>query len=109
MEPRLVKPPGQDLVVERLKSRYGLGGSRFAEYDFSGFDQAKWKRRSLTSPDDLDIFSSGDKVGSSLRCYSDERKHCTTPLCSSFKRLNVNCNQLNTSYNFFIFFPISIC
>ncbi|XP_045627546.1 coiled-coil domain-containing protein 138 isoform X1 [Ursus americanus] len=92
MEPRLVKPPGQDLVVERLKSRYGLGGSRFAEYDFSGFDQAKWKRRSLTSPaDDLDIFSSGDKVGSSLRCYSDERKHCTTPLCSSFKRLNVNC------------------
>uniref|UniRef100_G1M352 Coiled-coil domain containing 138 n=1 Tax=Ailuropoda melanoleuca TaxID=9646 RepID=G1M352_AILME len=91
MEPRLVKPPGQDLVVERLKSRYGLGGSRFAEYDFSDFDQAEWKRRSLTSPDDLDICSSGDKVGSSLRCYSDERKHCTTPLCSSFKRLNVNC------------------
>ncbi|XP_064428755.1 coiled-coil domain-containing protein 138 isoform X3 [Mirounga angustirostris] len=83
MEPRLVKPPGQDLVVERLKSRYGLGGSRFAE--------AKWKRRLLTSPDDLGIFSSGDKVGSSLRCYSDERKHCTTPLCSSFKHLNVNC------------------
>ncbi|XP_064428763.1 coiled-coil domain-containing protein 138 isoform X8 [Mirounga angustirostris] len=50
MEPRLVKPPGQDLVVERLKSRYGLGGSRFAEYDFSNFDQAKWKRRLLTSP-----------------------------------------------------------
>ncbi|XP_032275359.1 coiled-coil domain-containing protein 138 isoform X3 [Phoca vitulina] len=91
MEPRLVKPPGQDLVVERLKSRYGLGGSHFAEYDFSNFDQAKWKRRLLTSPDDLGIFSSGDKVGSSLRCYSDERKHCTTPLCSSFKHLNVNC------------------
>ncbi|XP_032275362.1 coiled-coil domain-containing protein 138 isoform X6 [Phoca vitulina] len=50
MEPRLVKPPGQDLVVERLKSRYGLGGSHFAEYDFSNFDQAKWKRRLLTSP-----------------------------------------------------------
>ncbi|XP_072700426.1 coiled-coil domain-containing protein 138 isoform X3 [Canis lupus baileyi] len=83
MEPRLVKPPGQDLVVERLKSRYGLGGSRLAE--------ARWKRRSLISPDDLDIFSSGDKVGSSLRCHSDERKHCTTPLCSSFKLLNVNC------------------
>ncbi|XP_047602141.1 coiled-coil domain-containing protein 138 isoform X4 [Lutra lutra] len=91
MEPRLVKPPGQDLVVERLKSRYGLGGSRFAEYDFSSFDQAKWKRRSLTSPDGLDIFSSGDKVGSSLRCYSDEGKLCTTPLCSSFRHLNVNC------------------
>ena len=26
MELRVVKPPGQDLVVERLKSRYGLGG-----------------------------------------------------------------------------------
>ncbi|XP_041610064.1 coiled-coil domain-containing protein 138 isoform X4 [Vulpes lagopus] len=91
MEPRLVKPPGQDMVVERLKSRYGLGGSRLAEYDFSNFDQAKWKRRSLISPDDLDIFSSGDKVGSSLRCHSDERKHCTTPLYSSFKLLNVNC------------------
>ncbi|XP_058390313.1 coiled-coil domain-containing protein 138 isoform X3 [Diceros bicornis minor] len=91
MEPRVVKPPGQDFVVERLKSRYGLGGSCAAEYDFSDFDQAKCKRRSLTSPDDLDIYSSGDKVGSSLRCYSDERKHCTTPLCSSFKHLNVNC------------------
>nr|XP_025866686.1 coiled-coil domain-containing protein 138 isoform X1 [Vulpes vulpes] len=91
MEPRLVKPPGQDMVVERLKSRYGLGGSRLAEYDFSNFDQAKWKRRSLISPDDLDIFSSGDKVGSSLRCHSDERKHCTTPLYSSFRLLNVNC------------------
>ncbi|VFV18876.1 Hypothetical predicted protein [Lynx pardinus] len=91
MEPRVVKPPGQDFVVERLKSLYGLGGRHLAEYDFSNFDQAKWKRRSLTSPDDLDIFSSGDKVGSSLRCYSDERKHCTTPLCSSFKQLNVNC------------------
>ncbi|XP_042836980.1 coiled-coil domain-containing protein 138 isoform X5 [Panthera tigris] len=91
MEPRVVKPPGQDLVVEHLKSLYGLGGRHLAEYDFSNFDQAKWKRRSLTSPDDLDIFSSGDKVGSSLRCYSDERKHCTTPLCSSFKQLNVNC------------------
>ncbi|XP_045299691.1 coiled-coil domain-containing protein 138 isoform X6 [Leopardus geoffroyi] len=91
MEPRVVKPPGQDLVVERLKSLYGLGGRLLAEYDFSNFDQAKWKRRSLTSPDDLDIFSSGDKVGSTLRCYSDERNHCTTPLCSSFKQLNVNC------------------
>ncbi|XP_040310110.1 coiled-coil domain-containing protein 138 [Herpailurus yagouaroundi] len=91
MEARVVKPPGQDLVVERLKSLYGLGARHLAEYDFSNFDQAKWKRRSLTSPDDLDIFSSVDKVGSSLRCYSDERKHCTTPLCSSFKQLNVNC------------------
>ncbi|XP_070428050.1 coiled-coil domain-containing protein 138 isoform X19 [Equus przewalskii] len=56
MEPRLVKPPGQDVVVERLKSRYGLGGGCPAEYDFSHFDPAKCKR-SLTSPDDeLDSF-----------------------------------------------------
>lgn len=27
MERRVVKPPGQDMVVERLKSRYGLAGS----------------------------------------------------------------------------------
>ncbi|XP_062066053.1 coiled-coil domain-containing protein 138 isoform X9 [Lepus europaeus] len=86
MEPRLVKPPGQDLVVERLKSRYGLGGSCPGEYDFSNFDQARCQRRSLTSPDDLDVFSSGDKIGSSLRSSGD-RKH----FYSSFKHLNVNC------------------
>ncbi|KAK2510178.1 hypothetical protein MC885_010986 [Smutsia gigantea] len=91
MEPRVVRLPGQDLVVGRLKSRYGLGGGSRAEYDFSNFDQAKCNRRSLSSPDDLDILSSGDKVGSSLRCYSEGRKHCTTPFCSSFKHLNVNC------------------
>ncbi|XP_017529882.1 coiled-coil domain-containing protein 138 isoform X7 [Manis javanica] len=91
MEPRVVKPPGQDLVVERLKSRYGLGGGLRAEYDFSNFDQAKCNRRSLSSPDDLDIYLSGDKVGSSLRCYSEGRKHCTIPFCGSFKHLNMNC------------------
>ncbi|XP_033031403.1 coiled-coil domain-containing protein 138 isoform X2 [Trachypithecus francoisi] len=89
MEPRVVKPPGQDLVVERLKSRYGLGGSCPDEYDFSNFNQSKYKRRTLTSPDDLDIYP-GDKVGPSLK-YSDESKHCRTPLCSLFKRVNVNC------------------
>lgn len=31
MEPRVVKPPGQDLVVERLKSRYGLRPRGVAE------------------------------------------------------------------------------
>ncbi|KAM9211924.1 coiled-coil domain-containing protein 138 isoform 2-T2 [Dugong dugon] len=91
MEPRVVKPPGQDLAVERLKSLYGLGGSCPEEYDFSDFDQAKCKRRSLTYPDDLNTYSSGDKVGSSLRFYSNEGKHHTSPLCSSFKHLNMNC------------------
>ncbi|XP_054963458.1 coiled-coil domain-containing protein 138 isoform X5 [Pan paniscus] len=87
MEPRVVKPPGQDLVVESLKSRYGLGGSCPDEYDFSNFYQSK--RRTLTSPGDLDIYS-GDKVGSSLK-YSDESKHCRTPLGGLFKHVNVNC------------------
>uniref|UniRef100_A0A2K5QQC4 Coiled-coil domain containing 138 n=1 Tax=Cebus imitator TaxID=2715852 RepID=A0A2K5QQC4_CEBIM len=91
MEPRVVKPPGQDFVVERLKSRYGLGGSCPEEYDFSNFDCSKCKRRSPTSSDDLDIYSSGDKVGSSLKYYSDESKHCRKPFCSSFKHVNVNC------------------
>ncbi|KAM5252616.1 coiled-coil domain-containing protein 138 isoform 7-T7 [Hipposideros larvatus] len=91
MEPRVVKPPGQDFVVERLKSRYGLNGRCPAENDFSNFDHAKCKRRSPTYSDDLVIYSSGDKVGYPLRCYSDERKYSTTPLCSSFKHLNGNC------------------
>ncbi|XP_041511946.1 coiled-coil domain-containing protein 138 isoform X2 [Microtus oregoni] len=116
MERRVVKPPGQDMVVERLKSRYGLAGSCTVEdYDMNGvwatlmnqqhelskFDQTKYKRRILSSPDDLDTYCSGDKVGSSLRCYSDERKHPTTPFCSSFKHLNVNCldDELDSFHN----------
>ncbi|XP_073906649.1 coiled-coil domain-containing protein 138 isoform X2 [Castor canadensis] len=90
MEPRVVKPPGQDIIVERLKSRYGLGGSCSGEHDFSNFDKAKCKIRSLTSPDDFDIYSSGDKVGSTVRYYSDERTKCITPFGSSFKHLNMN-------------------
>uniref|UniRef100_A0A2R8ZMF9 Coiled-coil domain containing 138 n=1 Tax=Pan paniscus TaxID=9597 RepID=A0A2R8ZMF9_PANPA len=78
---------GRILVVESLKSRYGLGGSCPDEYDFSNFYQSK--RRTLTSPGDLDIYS-GDKVGSSLK-YSDESKHCRTPLGGLFKHVNVNC------------------
>ncbi|XP_007940588.1 coiled-coil domain-containing protein 138 [Orycteropus afer afer] len=99
MEPRVVKPPGQDLAVERLKNLYGLRGSFHEEYEFTDFVQAKCKRRSLTYPDDLDIYSSGDKVGSSSRFCSDEGKHLTTPLCSSFKHLNMNC--LDDDLDFF--------
>ncbi|XP_055970654.1 coiled-coil domain-containing protein 138 isoform X2 [Sorex fumeus] len=96
MEPRLVKPPGQDPAVERLKSRYGLAGSAVAEgrsrrrFDFSNVSQAKCKRRYLASPDDFDTYSSGDKVCSASRCYSDENKYCRTPLTGSFKHLNIN-------------------
>ncbi|XP_053521241.1 coiled-coil domain-containing protein 138 isoform X8 [Artibeus jamaicensis] len=89
MEPRLVKPPGQDFAVERLKSRYGLGGFCSVEYAFSNFDQAKCKRRSLSSPGNLDV-SSGDKVVSSLRWYSVKRKHSMIPVCSSLKHFNIN-------------------
>ncbi|XP_038198870.1 coiled-coil domain-containing protein 138 isoform X2 [Arvicola amphibius] len=116
MERRVVKPPGQDMVVERLKSRYGLAGNcTMEDYDMNGvwatlmnqqhelskFDQTKCKRRILSSPEDLDTYCSGDKVGSSLRCYSDEREHPTTPFCSSFKHLNVNCldDELDSFHN----------
>ncbi|XP_051009035.1 coiled-coil domain-containing protein 138 isoform X3 [Acomys russatus] len=101
MERRVVKPPGQDLIVERLKSRYGLAGSCFVEREFSSFDHTKYKRRILTSPDGLDTYCSGDKIGSSLRCYSDERKHSTTPFCSSSKHFNVNCldDDLDSSHD----------
>ncbi|XP_060225505.1 coiled-coil domain-containing protein 138 isoform X3 [Meriones unguiculatus] len=106
MERRVVKPPGQDIIVERLKSRYGLAGSCSVEdddmsgvwaalmnqqHELSKFAQTKFKRRSLTSPDCLDTYCSGDKIGSSLRCYSVERKFSTAPFCSSFKHVNVNC------------------
>ncbi|XP_070261956.1 coiled-coil domain-containing protein 138 isoform X2 [Myotis yumanensis] len=101
MQPRVVKPPGQDFAVERLKSRYGLGGCRPAEYSVSSFDQTKSKRRSLTSPDDLDVYSSGDKVDSLLTWYSDERKHSTIPLYSSSKHFNMNCldDELDSFHN----------
>ncbi|MEJ1288250.1 coiled-coil domain containing 138 [Cricetulus griseus] len=101
MERRVVKPPGQDMIVERLKSLYGLAGSCSVEQEFSNFDQTKYKRRILTSPEDLDTYCSGDRGVSSLRCYSDERKHPTTPFCSSFKHLNVNCldDELDSFHN----------
>ncbi|XP_031203963.1 coiled-coil domain-containing protein 138 isoform X2 [Mastomys coucha] len=116
MERRVVKPPGQDMVVERLKSRYGLAGRCSVEendmpdvwaapmnqqHELSNFDQTKYKRRILTSPDGLDTYSCGDKVGSSPRYYSDGRKHHTTPFCSSFKHLNVNCldDELDSFHN----------
>ncbi|XP_052504903.1 coiled-coil domain-containing protein 138 isoform X2 [Budorcas taxicolor] len=139
MEPRVVKPPGQDLVVERLKSRYGLvggclsevrlGPAKFAGSRICRLERARggtsgggvrgagsrrarasedrcaspreraqaypaktWpgrrrqdvaerrRRRPPRTPEDLDIFSCGDKVGPSLRCFSDERRrHPASP------------------------------
>ncbi|GAB1295128.1 Coiled-coil domain-containing protein 138 [Apodemus speciosus] len=53
--------------------------------------QKSYRYAHLKDQDGLDTYSSGDKVGSSPRYYSDGRKHPTTPFCSSFKHLNVNC------------------
>ncbi|XP_025116888.2 coiled-coil domain-containing protein 138 isoform X2 [Bubalus bubalis] len=78
MEPRVVKPPGQDLVVERLKSRYGLAGGCLSEPGRRRQDVAERRRRPPRTPEDLDIFCCGDKVGPSLRCFSDERRRRST-------------------------------
>ncbi|XP_061288504.1 coiled-coil domain-containing protein 138 isoform X1 [Bos javanicus] len=78
MEPRVVKPPGQDLVVERLKSRYGLAGGCLSEPGRRRQDVAERRRRPPRTPEDLDIFCCGDKVGPSLRCFSDERRRRPT-------------------------------
>uniref|UniRef100_A0A8D1XTR3 Coiled-coil domain containing 138 n=1 Tax=Sus scrofa TaxID=9823 RepID=A0A8D1XTR3_PIG len=82
MELRVVKPPGQDLVVERLKSRYGLGG---------GCPTERSLLCSFLFTDDVDVFSCGDELGSSLSCDWDERRRGSAPLCSSFKLRTGNC------------------
>ncbi|XP_006883885.1 PREDICTED: coiled-coil domain-containing protein 138 [Elephantulus edwardii] len=99
MEPRVVKPPGQDLAVERLKSLYGLGSNFPEEYDFSNSEQAKCQRSSLTYSDDLGFYSFRDKADLSSRFCSNEGKHPTTPLTSSLKQLSKNC--LDDELNYF--------
>ncbi|XP_032349565.1 coiled-coil domain-containing protein 138 isoform X4 [Camelus ferus] len=86
MEPRVVKPPGQDLVVERLKSRYGLGGGCPAEPGRRCSDRAEHQRRPPRTPVDFDIYSCGDKVGSPLKCGSGERTWGPATLCGSLQR-----------------------
>ncbi|XP_013851330.1 coiled-coil domain-containing protein 138 isoform X3 [Sus scrofa] len=103
MELRVVKPPGQDLVVERLKSRYGLGGGCPTEVRprpacqqpgwrrSDGAERPERRRRPPRTPDDVDVFSCGDELGSSLSCDWDERRRGSAPLCSSFKLRTGNC------------------
>ncbi|XP_047637241.1 coiled-coil domain-containing protein 138 isoform X7 [Phacochoerus africanus] len=103
MELRVVKPPGQDLVVERLKSRYGLGGGCPTEVRprpacqqpgwrrSDGAERPERRRRPPRTPDDVDVFSCGDELGSSLSCDWDERRRGPAPLCSSFKLRTGNC------------------
>ncbi|XP_049552126.1 coiled-coil domain-containing protein 138 isoform X9 [Orcinus orca] len=74
MEPRVVKPPGQDLMVERLKSRYGVWSGCPAEPGRRRPDVAEWRRRPPCTPEDFGFCSRGDEAGPSLRCYSDERR-----------------------------------
>ncbi|XP_060165721.1 coiled-coil domain-containing protein 138 isoform X4 [Globicephala melas] len=74
MEPRVVKPPGQDLMVERLKRRYGVWGGCPAEPGRRRPDVAEWRRRPPCTPEDFGFCSRGDEAGPSLRCYSDERR-----------------------------------
>nr|XP_033694154.1 coiled-coil domain-containing protein 138 isoform X8 [Tursiops truncatus] len=74
MEPRVVKPPGQDLMVERLKRRYGVWGGCPVEPGRRRPDVAEWRRRPPCTPEDFGFCSRGDEAGPSLRCYSDERR-----------------------------------
>nr|XP_037850177.1 coiled-coil domain-containing protein 138 isoform X9 [Chlorocebus sabaeus] len=80
--------PGETAVVAVY---YGAEGRQASGAGFSsGASQKPLRTRGqLRGRGDLDIYS-GDKVDSSLK-YSDESKHCRTPLCSLFKRVNVNC------------------
>ncbi|XP_063450774.1 coiled-coil domain-containing protein 138 isoform X12 [Pan paniscus] len=70
---------------------YGAEGRQATGAGFSSGESEKplRTRGQLPRRGDLDIYS-GDKVGSSLK-YSDESKHCRTPLGGLFKHVNVNC------------------
>ncbi|XP_062066051.1 coiled-coil domain-containing protein 138 isoform X7 [Lepus europaeus] len=101
MEPRLVKPPGQDLVVERLKSRYGLGGSCPGEYDFSNFDQARCQRRSLTSP--VAPPTNLASVRPRTECGSDTSdsplRHAHYPKSKASSKQSLRPHQINQIYD----------
>ncbi|XP_036926401.1 coiled-coil domain-containing protein 138 isoform X4 [Sturnira hondurensis] len=102
MEPRVVKPPGQDFAVERLKSRYGLGGYCSVEYAFSNFDQTKCKRRSLTSP-----VAWPSNLASNSRnwtgCCSDASysplKHASSPTSKASNKQSLLPHQINQIYD----------
>ncbi|XP_074155741.1 coiled-coil domain-containing protein 138 isoform X4 [Sminthopsis crassicaudata] len=101
MEPKLVKPPGQDAALERLKNRYGICSAFQSE--FLGLDTLSRckSRRSLTYTDVLDN-SSSDPVMSlptdSAATYSHNiRINSAKPLCDLFKK-NVNCLDDDLDY-----------
>ncbi|XP_057414087.1 coiled-coil domain-containing protein 138 isoform X7 [Balaenoptera acutorostrata] len=90
MELRVVKPPGQDLMVERLKSRYGVGGGCPAEPGRRRPDVAERRRRPPRTPEDFGFYSRGDEAGPSLRCYSDERRRGPASPRGALKRGTVS-------------------
>ncbi|XP_068420007.1 coiled-coil domain-containing protein 138 isoform X12 [Eschrichtius robustus] len=90
MELRVVKPPGQDLMVERLKSRYGVGGGCPSEPGRRRPDVAERRRRPPRTPEDFGFYSRGDEAGPSLRCYSDERRRGPASPRGALKRGTVS-------------------
>ncbi|XP_029087557.1 coiled-coil domain-containing protein 138 isoform X2 [Monodon monoceros] len=90
MEPRVVRPLGQDLMVERLKSRYGVGGGCPAEPGRRRPDVAERRRRPPRTPEDFGFCSRGDEAGPSLRCYSDERRRGPASPRGALKRGTVS-------------------
>ncbi|XP_045691180.1 coiled-coil domain-containing protein 138 isoform X8 [Phyllostomus hastatus] len=102
MEPRLVKPPGQDFAVERLKSRYGLGGCCSAEHAFSDFDQAKCKR-SLTSPAVAWPSNLASNSRNWTECCSDASysplKHVSSPTFKAPNKQSLLPHQINQIYD----------
>nr|XP_054331302.1 coiled-coil domain-containing protein 138 isoform X9 [Pongo pygmaeus] len=80
--------PGETGTVAEC---YGAEGRQATGAGFSSGESQKplRTRGQLPRRGDLEIYS-GDKIGSSLK-YSDESKHCRTPLGSLFKHVNVNC------------------
>ncbi|XP_074048254.1 coiled-coil domain-containing protein 138 isoform X2 [Macrotis lagotis] len=101
MEPRVVKPPGRDEALERLKDRYGIYSNVQAE--FVGLDnQVRCKsRRSLTYTDVLDN-PSADPVmllpSDSVATFPHNTGiNSTKSLCDLFKK-KMNCLDDDLDY-----------
>ncbi|XP_027722375.1 coiled-coil domain-containing protein 138-like isoform X2 [Vombatus ursinus] len=101
MDPKIVKPPGQDEVLERLKNRYGICSN--VQCEFVGLDnQVRCKsRRSLTYTDVLDNLSSDPVMPlptDSAATFSHNTEiNSSKPLCDLFKK-NVNCLDDDLDY-----------
>ncbi|KAM9053671.1 coiled-coil domain-containing protein 138 isoform 1-T3 [Megaptera novaeangliae] len=77
-------------MVERLKSRYGVGGGCPSEPGRRRPDVAERRRRPPRTPEDFGFYSRGDEAGPSLRCYSDERRRGPASPRGALKRGTVS-------------------